>query len=834
MLNRVSVLNSGRRPPILYAFRLATVHTTALCHIRISIRNVSTKRRNTKVVDDDNQYRLISENSKLTQQLKALEQMTKQVKETIKHKEDNVTRELVKKDTSLGISEQDGANDNEVTEHEIDDVFKALGISDGENDSNSPSVLNIEESKNIDRNENVVHNTIIKNNNGHKNENEIIDLNNENELMTIFPTPKPYVTIPESVKSVLTPKILSNITQKETSNWEPVVDALLASSICDPLSNAGNNDNIENGFTGFDFHKFVSVIPRKQKEKIVEKLHELALLSGILWGNVHVMNDLLALCNLLPTEKAGILVDTLIKNIKFDRNNSESASDDDDDDDLIVANITTKAILLNHYARMSDVNKVRQYIADLNELPDAKNPMKTSPVIYTSIMQMYMRLDNYELARETFDTMKFLSLSTSPSPRTYTSMILLDTLHNNIEHGVSVYEEMIEKDIKIEPDALLALAKGCGARHGMVSQGWDFIIKYYENGYAVDSQVMEIMMYLAYVDGDLPFVRGIWMNICETNTKLQGRIELPHGKCTKWLFNTYYKIGDIVENVKNGKRNHVPVGLVDSRVKSIRTKVLELTNFKFHEDAPPLLPLINFDGSDSKLMLSEARAIWKYLLMYERSEPTREYISDAIIEAYLYVVGRYALLKTFENEWFKLTFFDNEGIEEGDKVSIEEPSEREYIFDDADKDDTTTNIVNNQQTLMLPVIGKTPRTDRLYNMCMHIARHQGSLSFAQDIWVERGKYRKSTKFQKKTVDKQDDADFKFARLMLSVLTHTGNVGDAYKLVLSSQNRFVWTRYHLKSLLMLCERLGYTTFAKELVKVVKRGDKWFRRQKRMGR
>lgn len=731
-------------------------------------------------------------NSKLTEQLQALEEMTKQVKETLKvKKEENDLRET-KKDLSI--------NQSEVNEEDIDKVFNSLGLSEIDTHAEIQDTLKIADTK-VEQNETT--------------SDVSLDIANQKDLMNLFPQPKTYVSLPSSVTQVLSPEQISHITREETADWEPVIDGLLNSTICDPTS----TNVAEEEFTSNDFHQLVTSIPRKHKIQVVEKLHELALRSGVVWGNIHVMNQLLSLCNLLSKEKANLIVEALLNDIQINetedgdkKNDASNEMIEKNKTDKVVGNTNTKSVLLNHYARIGDVPKVREFVAELNKLPDHKNPMKTSPVIYTSIMQMYMRLNNYELAKETFDTMKFLSVSTSPSSRTYTSMILLDTLNNNIEHGISVYEEMKNKEIKIEPQALLALAKGCGARTGMVAQGWDFVIKYYQEGYPVDSQVMETMMYLAYVDGDLPFVRGIWTNICETNTKLNKSIHLPHPKCTKWLFNTYYKVGDFN---KDSNTNHVPIGLTDPRVKSIRTKVLELTNFSFHPDAPPLLPNFDLNGSNSKMMLSEARALWKYMI----EKTNNDYIQQELVEAYLYVVGRYSSIEIFQQEWEKLTIFDNEGLENEMTVEIEDPEEAEIKLNESKQ----------IQTRDTEKFGRFLRNDRLYNMCMHIARHQGSLSFAQKIWSERGRYRKGTKFQKLSITKQDAADFKFARLMLSTLTFTGNVGDAYKLVLSSQNRFVWTKYHLKSLISVCEQMGYTTFSRELQSVIKKSNRWIKRQ-----
>lgn len=746
------------------------------------------------------------DNSQLSKQLKALESLTSKVKKNIED-----SKEFQKREEIIETSVSSTTND-EVDDIEIDAVFNALGISDS---PMQDTPLKIEGEKS----------SVNNNSSG-------IDIE-KTDLTTLFPAPKPYIQLPHSITDVLTPEILSNITQYETAKWDPVIDSLLKAQT-----------DLGHVLSGYDFHTLVLSIPKKQKldnkGQIVEKLHELALIGGLVDDNAVVVNDLLALCNFLPKEKASILVETLKTDLVFEEDGKDKvgakAKDNAKDNgkgtegtkNKLVGNTTTKAILLNHYARMKDLTSVRHYISELSKLPDSENPMKTSPVIYTSIMQMYMRMDNYSLARETFDTMKFLSVSTAPSTRTYTSMILLDTLNNNIEHGISVYEEMIEKNVKPEPESLLALAKGCGARKGMINKGWDYIIQYYEAGYPVDSQVMEIMMYLGYVDGDLPLVRGIWMNICETKTKLSGNIQLPHPKCTKWLFNTYYKMGDVIEKFKNGQK-HMPVGLIDPRVRSIRKKILELTNFRFNEDGngiPPLIPIVEFDGANTKLMLNEAQALWKYLFDIGGDQ---RYINPSLIEAYLYVIGRYGELKDFESEWNALTVFEG-SKEEASKIKIEEPEE-ETEETDCDENTDTESLTIDKSKRIEYSIDKIPRNDRFYNLCMHISRHQRSLSFAQKIWQERGEYRKSEYFQSLKPETQDDSDFKFARLMMSVLTELGNVGDAYKLVLSSQSRFIWTNYHLKSLISLCERLGYVTFSKELSKVVRRGDKWIRRQQR---
>lgn len=172
-----------------------------------------------------------------------------------------------------------------------------------------------------------------------------------------------------------------------------------------------------------------------------------------------------------------------------------------------------------------------------------------------------------------------------------------------------------------------------------------------------------------------------------------------------------------------------------------------------------------------------------------------------------------------------------DGASNDETVTVEEPKEEEKAKENefTKKDDDNEKLPVEKELDKPPK--RFPRSDRLYNACMHAARNYKDVKFAQKIWIERGKYRKTPAFQKLDAYTQDQLDFRFARAMLSCLVETGNAVDAYQLVLSSQNRFVWTYYHLKSLFSLCERMGFVTFKTELEKVVNRGARFIRRSQR---
>lgn len=643
-------------------------------------------------------HKLQQISSTLSKNLKSLDQLTQQVQSVIKDRKVEMETHATK--SELGKPDDDVVS---LQDDDVNEIFDSLIL---ENESVSG----------------------------------VNDLN-------LFPSPRPFVQLPENITHSITVESIGKISSPTNADWKPLLQELIVKT--DPQNLTLDRISINS----YEYHQLVQSIPKDQRGAVIDLLHELAYQSGVVYdGKSIVINDLLSLCIHLEPKKADIVinkiledVDTSALSIKYETTNLEG----------VKPTTLTKCILINHYSRLQDVSKVKCLIDELNVLPAELNPLAKTPIIYTNVMQMYMRMGNYKLAKDTFDTMTFLSKGTSPSSRTYTSMILMDTLNNCVEHGLEVYQRMNDQNVKLEPDALLALAKGCGTRSKfkdgshMILKGWSFIIEYYNGGYPINEKVMEIMMYLAYVDSDLSFARAIWLNVCEQNSRGIEGVNVSNLRLIKWLFNTYYKIAE-------GKEC---IAVMDDKVRTIRNRVIGSVDFTFKNDAPPLIPQYVISPL---MIMNEARAIWKYL------HDHNVYISPEIYEAYMYVLGRWGTIEEFKGEWEKRKF-------------------------------------NN---------------DRLYCMCLHVSRHQNNMNFAREIWEERGKYRLSEDFQSKSINEQDQNDFKFARLMLSLFVSVGELEDAVKIVLSSKKRFKWQYYHMKSLIQLCDRLGANRMKKELLKVVK--------------
>ncbi|VEU19959.1 DEKNAAC100620 [Brettanomyces naardenensis] len=692
----------------------------------------------------------------LTLKLSSLEDFTRQVKKVIEEKKQEELKKEVEKD--MNIKDQNDYDEN--VENDAEGIFQALMGVERE-DKDGFQMLNSPESQKDRPDEASIS----------ANESSF----DEADFMTLFPKVHSYVDLPTSIVEGLDESTLQYIASEETANWVPVIDKL------------ASEPSILSKCTAYDAHVMLKAIAREQRPIIIAKFHKMVSDAGLL-NNRYIYNDIMAAYNLVSVQESFPIIETLYKEMTYVKH--------------IEPDLFTMGIMINLYSKRGNIAKTREFLSKIEEMGE-----KPTNAIYTSVLQMYVRMGEYENAINVFDTMKFLSLKTFPTSKTYSSMILFDTLHNKIEHGISLYKEMHDKGIKLEPQALLALAKGCATRRGMAPQGWFFILEYYSNDYPISHKLIEVMLSLAAKDSDLSLARALYLSIFETNTKSNHlKLTPASGVALKYLFNAYL---DFDKDAR-------PASVVDERIRAIRLRSLELMNFNFHIQGPPMLPVTHLPIDDDSAILNECKALFEY---HQLTFPN--IISREVLEAYLFVVAARGSIKDFEAAWNKYTYFENsEGA-----TTIEQPEDLEAP---EEEEKTEPPNVPADSLLEKPRV-RFSRDDRLYNASMHAARHTKNIKFAQRIWVERGAFRKTEAFQKLEPYIQDQRDFKFARAMLSCFVETGNVVDAYQLVLSSQSRFVWTYYHLKSLLKLCENMGYVTFSDELMKVIRKSNKFLKRQ-----
>ncbi|OUM55221.1 hypothetical protein BVG19_g4716 [[Candida] boidinii] len=737
----------------------------------------------------------------LTNQLKKIQDFTLKVNNVILNRKDQIKSEEIKME--LDIKQDNIDHDLEYDdqlEKDADAIFKNLMLED--NSLNNPgNLLSLGSTEPLQ----------IENGNKETEESTSISL---------FPNPKPYITLPASIRFRLG-ESTKYIMNKETADYSKILKYLQ------------ENDGFKGIQDSNDIIEFIKLIPRNQIKYLINDYYKLIEDSNIklsTYGYNTIISKLNYNLNFRNT-----------KNLELIENLYETHLANSNENKKI--NIMTCGIMINTYSKIGDLNKIKFFLNLLNA-----NGLKPSLVIYTSILQCYIRLNKYKQACDIFDTMKFESIETSPSAKTYNSIILMDILNNNIEKALSRYDEMEQSstrtglELKPERETLLALARGCSTRTELLLKGWRFIIEYYRLKYPIENLVLEIMIQLAKSDGDLNFARALYLNMNDLKSKTTNKFEIPSGTALKLLFNSYVTSSEDYKLKKNqyeeddvGTDKGEQIALlsdIDDEVHAIKLKSLELINFEpIFNDRLPILPFDTINTKDDKLILAESSAIFNYHLLKYPNILTSE-----IIEAYLFVYAyRCENIQQFKQIFNKITYLDRgddinpeNGLigEQEENITIEEPE----FYEQAQEDEAVTGNIQRLPEFTRIAQGlefKFPRDDRIYNSCMHAARRFKDLKFSQEIWMERGLYRKTQNFQNLSKLKQDELDFKFARSMLSNFVITGAITDAYQLVLSSQSRFIWTYYHLKSLIELCTQLGYNKFVDELKIVIKKSNRYLK-------
>lgn len=421
--------------------------------------------------------------------------------------------------------------------------------------------------------------------------------------------------------------------------------------------------------------------------------------------------------------------------------------------------------------------------------------------IYTSVLQTCVRLHDHRQAAEVFDMMKFLSKSTQPDAKTYESIILGNVEDDNVERALDLYDEMHSKpDSPITPtgETILMLARGCASREVLLNRGWEFIFEYHDKKFQPNSMMLETMMYLAAKDGDVSFTRALFNTIMESKFKTDSGYT-PGSVPISLLMLSYAKF----------RFDHTPVSVLNERVRTLRSRTIDMTTFNFQPPrSPPFLPID--DIKSDKSIIAESNAIWAYIVLNYR-----DLINEKVIGSFLFAAtSKGNSISEFIRRFETVTYLDEAGIpvKEDSEGNTEAGAKVEIIEDEISPDPLVQALKTLDREppavkLSYSSSFKIARTNEFYNIAIVAAKHFGDLDFATRIWRERGEFRKSTKFKSLSYEQRHNSDFEFAQYMLSFFTDMRLLEDLTMIVLSTQNQFNWEWSHVKTAYQLAEISG---------------------------
>ncbi|ODV94354.1 hypothetical protein PACTADRAFT_35159 [Pachysolen tannophilus NRRL Y-2460] len=601
-----------------------------------------------------------------------------------------------------------------------------------------------------------------------KKTNEIMSEEKKKSLFSGLKTTEKQIFLPEKVIKRIGDSI-SHVNTVEFEDWESVIKDLYY------------NKNGFKGFDQFEVTRLIQNIPNRQKPKNMELIDEMLFQANI--EKDRYLYDLF-ISSYSNDAKYGLLVDSFFQEMK--QHNFQPT-------------VYTFGNLIKSFGKRNDIKSINKMLQEMKLVYKIAPTLK----IYTNILQICVKLNDYKEAVEIFDTMKFQSLSTQPDSKAYQSIVIAHVLNDNIEKALDLYDEMVTNHPKpLIPTGLtlLVLAKGCAKREELLLKGWEFIFEYHEKNHPLNSQVIESMMYLAAYDGDLTFTRALYNTLFEARWDSENKkLSNPGSTPLTLLFVAYARF----------KVDRDPVTLRHPQIQLLRKRTINSTNYNFDSNAPPFLPMEEI--KNDKAILAESNAIWAYNLM-----KSPDVINKRVIGSFLFISARKGeSISEFKKRFENVTYLDETGLqkEEGKHVIIENEEEiyNTSTFEELKEQPPAIRIGNS-------ISLKFPRTHDIYNLAIDAAKFFKDIEFANKIWVERGKFRNTLNYKSLSADEKYAKDFEFAQYIISTFAELGLLEDARKIILSTKSSFNWKWLHLRSTFVAAEKLGDET-CKETIREV---------------
>lgn len=582
----------------------------------------------------------------------------------------------------------------------------------------------------------------------------------------------PIFNIPQSITDRLGLALRYLVSQKN-QNW------LL---VCHQLQLAGGLA----GVLPLDLKQFIQAIPPQHLRQIVPNLEKMIHDAGhdkTNKINVYFMRALVSLSSLNDQEieileRYGEQIRQRAKSKELPREILE--------------------LMIQAYGKNSNMDAINRTVDTMKRMG-----LQPSPAVFSNILTTCVyKSRNHKQAVQVFDTMKFLSQKTGPDSRAYQDIIVSYVNAGDIERALDLYTEMITNKVPLNQAILVALARGCTLRPNYMFKAWDFMFQIYSMGWKPTLESYEYMLYLLSKDGDISMSRALYLRLVKSNTsstRAFAFLLMAYSKC---------EIGPIIEPA-----------LIEahSRGRIFRNNLIADADFENEGLIPvPFLPLIHL--VTKKQVLAELSALWAHAL-----ENHRDFITVETTTTYLNIAAENGNLADFIDRYNLHTFLDTEGLPKTRLMVIEPADSQDITPAQSQYDDKTItkSPALNQDSNAMRL--KTPRVPLTYVVALKAASNFKNYKFAQNIWVERGKYRKTTAFNKLSIQEKDKLDFQFASAMISALTKMNLLDDALAILISTEYQFKWTWAELSCLNQAASEVGNTHICKCVSAIAKRAQ-----------
>lgn len=465
----------------------------------------------------------------------------------------------------------------------------------------------------------------------------------------------------------------------------------------------------------------------------------------------------------------------------------------------------TYELLVQAYGKNLNVQKMNEVLAEMQLMKLTPSKTTYSNVLSTCVY----KAKDHKTATELFDYMKFESAKTQPSTKQYQHMIVSHVINDNVEKALDLYDEMLQGNIPLNQAILQCLARGCSTREHLKVKAWHFMFEIYEKGWNPTVETAEFMIYLCAKDGDLAMARAVYQQLNLSQSLLS--------KSFAFLMKAYA--------TASTNHQHLPSITLNEAGRKFRNNLLAKTNLHPKLSNPrqmlPFLPLPELREANE--IMAESSAMMAHSVMVNPSFLVIESINN-----YLNVAATVGTLEDFIDRFNEFTFLDKTGIPQTRYVldgvdESTEASELEEVEEKQEKKLPTKSPLLSEVMAGNGAAVRKPRNSLSYIYALKAAGEHRNYKFAQQIWTERGSFRKSDLFKNMLRKEKDKQDFEFAIAMVNALTTMGMYDDALAIIVSTEYQFKWTWAHFRDLYDKAATLSFTKITQTLRGIASRAQ-----------
>ncbi|KAG5358762.1 Mitochondrial group I intron splicing factor CCM1 [Yarrowia sp. E02] len=505
-------------------------------------------------------------------------------------------------------------------------------------------------------------------------------------------------------------------------------------------------------------------------------------------------------------------------------------------DNNIVPTVHTYAHRLKACDKKGDLKQAMEIFEDL-KLAQQLYSIRPNQVIFTTLISTSLRNHKVELASQIFEYMKYASNETQPTAQTYNSLITASAIRSNTERALDLFEEMKTKAVA-NVRTYQSLIMACLRQEKYHLKAWELLLElreqHSESFYSRHTLV--VVFQAAAVTGDLPFLRSLYKQLCMSADTY------PDAILTQLLMQAYARYDTRSKSAASSALRATWSRLYKGDAQAMMRGFLfpsieEMAELNETHPGmiPPFIPTTTIASLsfDRRMIISESRAVFQFL-----KENKPQLLDDIAAIDYLKAGARHRDFPEFLRRYNEVSVpvaaeTDGAIMSPTDRKTYSARQKKPQRYDaqaqftPAPRSDAHFFVALN--AVQADCLADAHELDANLNHSLRQLSPQevnDRLDFAQDVWVERGKWRKTEAFTQryKTEAQRISADYNFALKIINALAALKQLGEAASILAATPATFNWKKHDLAFFYTVADAFYHEEAMKQIYKAVSRGKR----------